>query len=186
VNKEKAIDLLSMGVRPGQVASILGVSPGRISQLLAIPEVSKSCMEEKQLLASTENRENEVILAKESAVKHNLLNALSERSGEASFMELARSYEIIARCESLRKNNIPMAGTQVFNGQVIQVALPLQALSSFRELEVQQTSEKEIIAIENRELAPMSAQNVTALFSSLRAGKAGGQNECTSLQRSPA
>lgn len=185
MNKEKAIDLLSMGVRPGQVASILGVSPGRISQLLAIPEVSK-IIEEKQLLASTENRENEVILAKESAVKHNLLNALSERSSEASFMELARSYEIIARCESLRKNNVPMAGTQVFNGQVIQVALPLQALSSFRELEVQQTSEKEIIAIENRELAPMSAQNVTALFSSLRAGKAGGQNECTSLQRSPA
>lgn len=51
MNKDKAIDLLSMGVRPGQVASILGVSPGRISQLLAIPEISK-LIEEKQLLAS--------------------------------------------------------------------------------------------------------------------------------------
>ena len=181
MNRAKAIDLLSMGVRPGQVASILGVSPGRISQLLATPEVQKM-IEEKQLAAAQENQEEEVIKAKELAVKNNLLNALSERSGEASFMELAKTYEIIARCESFRKNTLPMGGTQVFNGQVVQVALPMQALREFQQLAIQRTSEKEIIAIEDRELAPMSSQNVTALFTQLR----GENHERTSLQRSTA
>jgi len=181
VNKDKAIDLLSMGVRPGQVASILGVSPGRISQLLNEPEV-KQAIEEKQLSSIEENREEEVIKAKELAVKNNILNALSSRSDEASFMELAKTYEIIARCESFRKNTLPMGGTQVFNGQVVQVALPMQALREFQQLAIQRTSEKEIIAIEDRELAPMSSQNVAALFTQLR----GENHERTSLQRSTA
>ena len=77
-----------------------------------------------------------------------------------------------------------MGGTQIFNGAVVQVALPLQALKAFQALEIQATSEKEIIAIEDRELAPMSSQNVTALFNSLKSK--GEQNERTSLQRSTA
>ena len=37
-------------------------------------------------------------------------------SHEATFMELARAYEMISRAESLKKNPLPLAGTNLFAG----------------------------------------------------------------------
>jgi len=68
MNRAKAIHFLSLGLPPGQVASIVGVSPSRISQLLSEPSV-KELIEEKQLERQTENEENERLEAKVLASK---------------------------------------------------------------------------------------------------------------------
>lgn len=163
MDKNKAIELLSLGLAPGQVASVIGVSPGRISQLLADPAV-KDQIALKELENSDKNAEDMRVEAKIMAVKNNLLDHLTRRADEASFMEIARAFEIVSRAEALKKNPLPLAGTQIFNGMTVQISMPQRSLTQ----EIQITNDREVIAIGNRALAPLPARQVTELFGRLR------------------
>lgn len=164
MNIEKAIHLLSLGVRAGQVATIIGVSPGRISQLMAQPEVQErlAALSISQDSADTDKKRIE---AKELAAKDSLLDSITARRDEASFMDLARAYDIICRAESYKRNPLPIPGAQVFNGTVVQIAMPSQGLKA---LDIQITKAGEIIAVGDRELAPMSATGVMNLFKAVQ------------------
>ena len=164
MNIERAIHFLSLGVRPGQVASILGVSPGRISQLLSQPEV-KEKLDALAVSMNSQDVDKQRIEAKELAAKDSLLDSITARREEATFMELARAYDIICRAESYRKNPLPMPGAQIFNGTVVQIAMPIQGLKA---LDIQVTKAGEIIAVGDRELAPMSATGVMNLFKAVQ------------------
>lgn len=164
MNIERAIHFLSLGVRPGQVASILGVSPGRISQLLSQPEI-KEKLDALAVSMTSQDVDKQRIEAKELAAKDSLLDSITARREEATFMELARAYDIICRAESYRKNPLPMPGAQIFNGTVVQIAMPIQGLKA---LDIQVTKAGEIIAVGDRELAPMSATGVMNLFKAVQ------------------
>lgn len=176
MNRAKAIHFLSLGLPPGQVASIVGVSPGRISQLLSEPSVQE-ILKEKQLEAGIENEEQERIEAKVLAAKNSLLDALSARQHEASYMELARAYQIICTANQ-PKNNIPVQGT--FIGATVQIALPDRQL-----IEITSTKDREVIAVGNRELAPLTANAVTALFRRMKDQEEGERDEPEKLLAGP-
>lgn len=178
MNRAKAIHFLSLGLPPGQVASIVGVSPSRISQLLSEPSV-KELIEEKQLERQTENEENERLEAKVLAAKNSLLDSLATRQHEATYMELARAYQIICAA-SAPKNAIPVPGATIFNGTVVQIAMPARTFQQ----EIQITADKEVIAIGDRELAPLTANAVTALFKRMK-DKEGECNEPENLLTGP-
>lgn len=179
MNRAKAIHFLSLGLPPGQVASIVGVSPGRISQLLAEQEV-KDILKEKELENKQENEEQERIEAKVLAAKNSLLDSLAARQHEASYMELARAYQIICTSNQVR-NTIPVQGATVFNGTVVQIALPARTFHQ----EIQITSDKEVIAIGDRELAPLAANAVTALFHRMKDQGEGEYHEPEKLLAGP-
>ena len=173
MNTQMALKYLALGLSPAQVASIVGVSPSRISQLL-------SCETTKAFLAKAsaekkEDQEVEVLENKEMAAKHMLLGAILERTGEASFMELARAYEIISRAP-INRNPILSPGQNIFSGTIVQISVPARSLP-----EIQITKDKEVIAIGERALAPLPAAQVTNLFSRMR----GEQNEQICLPSGP-
>lgn len=163
MDRKRALHFLSLGLSTGQVASIVGVSPGRISQFIAEPEI-KAQLEIAQLEGGEKTVEEERIEAKQTAVKNDLLDALSKRSNEASFMEIARAYEIVCRAESLKKNNIPIAGAQIFNGTIVQISLPQKSMQE----EIEVTKDREVISIGGRELTPMPSGQVLKLFRSMK------------------
>jgi hypothetical protein len=181
MDKNKAVHFLSLGLSPSQVASIVGVSPGRISQLLAEPEI-KEMVALKEVENSEKNAEEQRIDAKMLSVKNTLLDNLAVRSNEASFMEIARAFEIVCRAESLKKNPIPLQGTQIFNGMTVQISMPQRTLRE----EIQITSDREVIAIGDRALAPLNASQVTSLFGRMKEALIGEYHEPESLPRSAA
>ena len=157
MNTELALKYLAMGLKPGQVATIVGVSPGRISQLLALPATQEFLASQQKEVA-----EEKVVEGKELAAKHALLDSLISKVGEATFMEVARAYEVISRAQAT-KNPIPIAGTHLFQGAVVQISMPARALES-----IEITKDKEVIAIGDRALAPLPAAQVTNLFERMR------------------
>lgn len=173
MNTQMALKYLALGLRPSQVASIVGVSPSRISQLLSC-ETTKAFLA-KAAAAQQQDQEVEVLENKEMAAKHMLLGAILERTGEASFMELARAYEIISRAP-INRNPILSPGQNIFSGTIVQISVPARSLP-----EIQITKDKEVIAIGERALAPLPAAQVTNLFSRMR----GEQNEQICLPSGP-
>ena len=177
MDTSKAVHYLSLGLPPSQVASIVGVSPGRISQLLADPEIKKQ-IAIKELENSEKSTEEERIDAKILSVKNTILDGIAASANEATFMELARAYEMISRAESLKKNPLPLAGTNLFAGMTVQISIPQRVL----EHEIHVTGEKEVIAIGNKTLAPLPSAQVTELFKRMK----GEQDEPKSLPGSAA
>lgn len=177
MDTSKAVHYLSLGLPPSQVASIVGVSPGRISQLLADPEIKKQ-IAIKELENSEKSTEEERIDAKILSVKNTILDGIMASSREATFMELARAYEMISRAESLKKNPLPLAGTNLFAGMTVQISIPQRVL----EHEIHVTGEKEVIAIGSKTLAPLPSAQVTELFKRMK----GEQDEPKSLPGSAA
>jgi predicted transcriptional regulator len=163
MNREKAIHFLSLGLPHSQVASILGVSPGRISQLLKEPEVQEA-LKIKELEVSAESHEVERLEAKILAAKNSLLDAIAQRQHEASFMELAKAFQIIAGAEKQR-NTIPVQGATLL-GTVVQISLPERIHP-----EITITKDNEVIAVGERNLAPLAAPAVTALFKRMKEGE---------------
>ena len=163
MNRERALHFLSLGLPHTQVASIVGVSPSRISQLLSEPSV-KEILALRESETQERNFEEERIEGKQIAVKNQLLDSLAKRSDEATFMEIARAYEIICRAESLKKNPVPIAGTQIFGGVTVQIALPQRNLQE----EIEITKDKEVISVGGRPLLPLGANQVTQLFKSMK------------------
>jgi hypothetical protein len=139
------------------------------------PAKPQKLFSQKLLLSRKQDQEVEVLENKEMAAKHMLLGAILERTGEASFMELARAYEIISRAP-INRNPILSPGQNIFSGTIVQISVPARSLP-----EIQITKDKEVIAIGERALAPLPAAQVTNLFSRMR----GEQNEQICLPSGP-
>ena len=178
MDTSKAVHYLSLGLPPSQVASIVGVSPGRISQLLADPEIKKQIAIKELDDIQRRSPEEERIDAKILSVKNTILDGIAASANEATFMELARAYEMISRAESLKKNPLPLAGTNLFAGMTVQISIPQRVL----EHEIHVTGEKEVIAIGDKTLAPLPSAQVTELFKRMK----GEQDEPKSLPGSAA
>jgi len=163
MDERRAVEFLKKGLNPGQVAAIVGVSPGRISQLLSKEEV-KLELEAARLEAQGQNKEEEILEAKTLATKNVILDQMMKRTDEATYMDLARAYEIIARAESLKRNPIPLGGGPIFNNANVLVTMPNRVV----EHTIQITKDNEVIAIGERALAPMPAARVTKLFEEMK------------------
>lgn len=173
MDKQRALHFIAAGLPPARVATIVGVSPGRISQLLKEEGIAEEL--EAARIDNQAKQDQDVLLeAKQTSIKHSLLDQLANTIHEASFMEIARAYDIITRADAATKrNNIPLPGTQIFNGTLLQISLPGRIF----EQEIHVTKEKEVTAIGDRVLAPLQSAQVTSLFSRMK----GDQNEQASL-----
>ena len=72
MTQDRIASLLSTGLLPSQVASIVGLSPGRISQIMKEPSF-ELLLAEKMSLNSEKDIEEESISAKYSAAEHALI-----------------------------------------------------------------------------------------------------------------
>ena len=168
MNIERITTLLASGLKPSNVASIIGCSPARISQL-ATQEDFKLLLASKQALAESEDIEEQALSTKYHAAEHALLNQILELAPLAEMRDATAALRVIADRQDKAKTRLnPIQGAQAVIQQVIQITIPQHALP-----DVVLTSDKEVLAIDNTNLAPLSSTGVTALFASMK----GKQNE---------
>ena len=163
MDEKRALAFLKKGLPPGQVAAIIGVSPGRISQLLSREDV-KLEIEAARLENQGKDQEEVLTETKMTGLKSHLLDSLMKRSDEATYMELAKTFEILSRAQEAKRNPIPLQGGPIFNNTQVLITMPDRLVQH----EIQITKDNEVIAIGERALAPLPAARVTRLFEEMK------------------
>lgn len=168
--KDKILLYLASGVKPGQVASLVGCAPGYISQLLKDPAF-KAALEAKILENPVET--DKALERKYESAEHALLALVVEKAPEAEFRDAVRGLETIAKIQDMkaaRKHPVLGANGATTNVQIVQLTLPSHAIRPAPMLEMSSTGE--ILAIDQKSLAPLSAGGVKSLFAAIKERRA--------------
>lgn len=167
--KNRIKDYLVSGIPPGQVATIVGCTPAYISQLLK-DEHFKNSVDEA--IRNKPKEAEEVDLSnKYTALEHTLLKRIDQASLEADLPALVKALEVVTR----RKDSKLIQGTTPNIGQfgainvnVVSVQLPPHALQA---PSIVLNEKKEILSINNQNLAPLSSEAVKNLFVGIKKRK---------------
>lgn len=162
--KDKIRDYLIDGVKPAQVATIMGCSPGYISQLLSDPEYKASV--EAGMLAN-QKPVDERLDARYTSLEADIIATMHANLAQAEFGELRQALDSVVKAQDLkarRKMPAPSSPGSITN-VTVSVALPAHALR-LPQAVLNETGE--VIAIDNKPLAPMSAGGVKNLFSQIK------------------
>lgn len=163
MNHDRIINLLASGLKPAQVATIVGCSPARLSQL-AQEEDFKLALAAKTEELSKSDIEEISLNAKYHAAEVALINQVLNIAPMSELRDATAALRVIGERQDKRKlivNPVPV-GDRVILNQVIQLNLPNHATP-----ELFLSSSKEVLAINDKQLTPMSSEGVTSLFKSL-------------------
>lgn len=166
--KERILAYLIDGVKASQISTIVGCSPSYISQLLADPSFKEEV--EKGRIANAKPAD-EVLETRYEALEHTIVSRIHEELATAELPALTRALDSVVRARDTRhqrKNPVlQQAGIQV---NVVSLQLPAHALPRNAPAVVL-NEQREIIAIDNKPLAPMSSEGVKSLFSQIKEKK---------------
>ena len=172
--EEQIIHYLSSGIKPAQVATIVGCTPAYISQLLA-----KDSFKERLAAAIADQPANAVeskLDAKFESLEHSIVEKMQGALADAELPALTKALHTVALVQDMKaKRKLPpvtMANGTTIN--YVTVALPAQFMLAAPVIDM--NSNKEIIAIDSQPLAPMSMDGVKGLFVALRNNNEGAQN----------
>jgi len=163
---DRIATLLSTGLAPSQVASIVGLSPGRISQIMKEPSF-ELLLAEKLSHNSEKDIEEESISAKYSAAEHALIKQVMEMAPVSELRDVTAALRVVGDRQEKMKSRLasPAVGAGQQNLTIVSITLPSHALVA---PQIQQNSQREIIALDGNTLAPLSSTAVTNLFKSMR------------------
>lgn len=170
--KERIKQLLIAGVKPSEIASIVGCSASYVSQLLS-DQIFKEDVLNGMAEIQEKNTEEEHIDARMQTLEHRIISAMTEKLPEASLGEMTRALETIHKRQDskyLRKNPQPQAigpNGQPINVTVVQLSLPGHIMASNQAPVIELNSNREVIAIGSHSLAPLSSDGVRNLFADL-------------------
>lgn len=170
MNLPRVADLLASGLKPAQVATIVGVTPARISQLLS-EDSFKLLLSEKTAIIEAKDVEEITLSAKYTAAEHALVNQVMEMAPASELRDVTAALRVVAeRQDRMRTRLLPVQNPNVARETIVVLALPSQAIA----LPVMDITNKgEVISIGERALAPLSSTAVTNLFSKMK-GTLGG------------
>lgn len=160
--KNRILHYLSSGIAPAQVATIVGCSPSYISQLVKDPLFKQEL--EELILQKPADAEETDLDNKYTALEHQLVRSMNEALLGAELPAITRALEVVAKRRDMtfaRKNPVPTTVFGALNVQMVSLNLPAHALPAPI---IELNSQKEIISINNNNLAPMSSDNVKNLF----------------------
>lgn len=165
MNLDRIANLLSSGLKPTQVSTIVGCTPARISQLLKDSEELQLLLAEKNSALAGQNLEEESLSNKYTAAEHTLIQQMMELAPVSEMRDVTNALRVVAdRQEKMKSRINPVVQpSQVVN--LISLSLPSHALP---QPSMRMTENKEVISIGERNLAPLSATAVTQLFSKMR------------------
>lgn len=166
MNKERAASYLGQGVPPGQVASIMGCTPAYISQLMKDEEFVKLVKKHEGVVDGTEEGEGKSIQAKYTGLEHQLIKAMGDALPNAELPAITRALEVVANRQekaAMRKNPAGM-GTDSGRGVSVHVTLTLPTHAIPAQPVIQVNEKNEVVAIDDRSMAPMSSNGVEAMF----------------------
>jgi hypothetical protein len=162
MNPERIATLLASGLPHTSVATIVGLSPARISQLLQ-EEDFKLILAAKQAEAQKKDIEELSISAKYLEAEHILIKQVIEMAPISELRDVTAALRVVGERQEKAKNRMnPIVSQQAVYNTVVQLSLPAHATP-----ELNFAANREVIAIENRNLAPLSSSGVLSLFKGL-------------------
>lgn len=164
--KERIKAYLADGLTGAQISTILGCSPSYISQLLK-DETFK--LEVEAALINNQKPADEVLETRYTSLEHNIVKRMQEELPGAELPHLTKALEAVTKANDSRfKRKHPglLGNTGTNITQVANIYLPQHALPP----PVMTLNERsEVVAIDNKPLAPMSANGVKNLFAQMTA-----------------
>lgn len=171
MNNERIAVLLASGLKAAQVSTIVGISPSRISQLLQ-EEDFKNLLLLKEADNTEKDIEETAITAKYHAAEHLLLEQITALAPISELRDVVGALKVVADRQDKAKQRInpnPLGGT-VIHQNIVNLTLPMQALP---QKTIHISGAREVVGINDTELAPMSSTGVTNLFKNLKEVKDG-------------
>lgn len=164
MNKDRIASLLAQGLKPSHVATIVGITPARISQLAKDDPEFQNLLALRTSEAESTDIEEKALGAKYHAAEHQLLDQVLAMAPVSELRDVTAALRVVAeRQEKMKTRQNPIQSQQAVIQQVIQISIPLHALP-----EVALSKEREILSVDNRNLAPLSSTAVTNLFASMK------------------
>ena len=165
MNIERITTLLASGLKPSNVASIVGCSPARISQL-AQDEKFQNLLQAKIAETEADDVEEKTLSAKYLSAEHTLLNQIIEMAPVSELRDVTAALRVVAERQEKAKTRLnPVQGPTIIN-QTVQIAVPAHTLP-----EISLTKELEVISVNSLDLAPLTSEGVTNLFKNMKQEK---------------
>lgn len=162
---------LAQGLKPTQVASIVGITPARISQIVKEEGFNEllAAEAERYSISDDEVAARQLLANKYMAFEAKLLDtmdasvALMEPRDQIRALDvvIGRQAKMAAATAALR---VP---EHAANQTIVNIMIPNHAVPEY-----QVNGNGEIIAIDNKPMAPLPAEGVKAMFAQMRAQKA--------------
>jgi transcriptional regulator with XRE-family HTH domain len=166
--KERIKNLLASNMKASDIATVVGCSPAYITQLWN-NEDFRAEVEALRIANQTEKTEEEHIDNRLQNLTHKILNNIERTLPEAELPQLTRALEVVGKMQIEKKRDrAPVVATPAGgNIYITQIALPQHALNHTPPV-VQVNEKNEIIAIDNKPLAPMSSVGVKNIFQQMK------------------
>lgn len=157
--KDRIIAYLAAGLKPANISTIVGCSPAYISQLLSDPEFKAKV--EAKMLDGTVEVDTSLDMKYES-LEHGIIKNMEAALTGAELPHLIRALEVVNKGQDMRaKRKNPALREPSTLVQVVQISIPQHAMVT---PVMNLNSNSEVIAIDNKPLAPMNAAGVKELF----------------------
>lgn len=167
--QERCANFLAQGLKPAQVASVVGISPGRLSQIAKEPSFPEllAAAQERYEVSADEHAAAEVINNKYIALESKILDSIESTVHLMDPRDQIKALEVVgSRQEKARQRMAPQGGNMIQNNLTVQLALPAHAVPEYR-----LNSESEIVSIDGKPMAPLNAPQVKSLFASMKAAE---------------
>ena len=165
MNIDRITTLLASGLKPSNVASIVGCSPARISQL-AQDQHFQDLLTSKIAELEADDVEEKTLSAKYLSAEHTLLNQIIEMAPISELRDVTAALRVVAERQEKAKTRLnPVQGATIIN-QTVQIAVPSHTLP-----EISLTKDLEVISVNTLNLAPLTSEGVTNLFKSMKEAK---------------
>jgi hypothetical protein len=162
--RDRILTYVAQGLKPVQVASIVGCTPAYINQLGKDPLFMEELKVEREKFQGNTD-EDVVITNKYMALEHSILNAMENAMALAELPALTRALEVVATRQEKRAQRLTPSAP-INNTVIVNLTLPSHAIPEY-----QVNSQKEVVSIGNRTVAPMSSVGVATLFQQMQAAK---------------
>src|SRR5690606_1319001 len=155
--KARIASYLSQGLKPSQVAAIVGVTPAYISQLLSSAKAEPEGEFAVLLASSNEKADKEVdedkaLTTKYLAVEHKLLQQMEDTLGFAELPAVTAALRVVAERQEKRLSRLQAPSTSGGAVQnIIQITIPSHAIP-----EHVLNGQKEVVKIGSQNLSPLS------------------------------
>lgn len=188
IQQQRIATFLAQGLKPVQIASIVGVTASYISQLCGEggPEGFIEAVKGKAIGQQEEGvSEEELISSKYLAIEHKLLNAMESAMMGAELPALTGALKAIIDRQERRAAR--KAGIMVPGGmQNTQVNITVLQLPSHAVPEYQVNGQGQVLAVDGQCLSPMNSNAVKSLFKDKRQGNTLLQEAVKATQGAPA
>ena len=161
----RILDLLAQGVKVMQVLTIVGCTPQYLKNLLEDPEF-KADLETKQQEYFKEADEDVVLSTRYLSLEHKILNTIEQQIGSAELRDNIKALEVVAKRQEAAKSRHNPVGDSKVVINTINLNLPAHAIPEYT-----LNSNREVVAIGNTAMAPMTGNAVKNLFDSLKGGE---------------